>query len=67
MGSLSVPRGYRYGYGDWYTPSIGNDKALDLAISNLKLVGQTGGDKNLKDGHNREKLLSVFWTVRTYR
>ena len=29
-----------YGYGDWYIPSIGNDKAL--AISNLKLTGQTG-------------------------
>ena len=31
---------YSYGYGDWYIPSIGNDKAL--AISNLKLISQTG-------------------------
>ena len=37
---LALPRSYSYGYGDWYIPSIGNDKAL--AISNLKLIGQTG-------------------------
>ena len=35
---LALPRSY--GYGDWYIPSIGNDKAL--AISNLKLISQTG-------------------------
>ena len=37
---LALPRSYSYGYGDWYIPSIGNNKAL--AILNLKLIGQTG-------------------------
>ena len=32
---LALPWSYSYGYGDWYVPSIGNDKAL--VISNLKL------------------------------
>ena len=31
---LALPRSYSYGYGGWYIPSIGNDKA----ISNLKLI-----------------------------
>ena len=36
---LALPRSYSYGYGDWYIPSISNNKAL--AISNLKLISQT--------------------------